>query len=160
MTNNGYGPGTGPPPRRPSEDELVNMVATAGSGVLAVNTPDGHPHLSTMLYTWDPAERIARFSTTAKRLKTRHLRRDPRSALHVYGSGLFAFATAEGTAELSDVSTEPGDAAGRELLASTSMPVDPGDEDAFLRQMVADERLVIRLRVTRLYGVVFDELVQ
>jgi hypothetical protein len=54
---------------------------------------------------------------------------------------------------LSDVTTVPGDAAGRELLAVHSSFYGEQDPDAFYRQMVANKRLVIRLHVEHLYGI-------
>jgi len=63
---------------------------------------------------------------------------------------------AEGTTQLSDVSTTPGDTAGRELLELHTAFYGELDEDRFFDQMVADQRLVIRLRVERLYGVALD----
>ncbi|WP_199486440.1 pyridoxamine 5'-phosphate oxidase family protein [Actinomadura logoneensis] len=63
-----------------------------------------------------------------------------------------AFAVAEGKAELSEVAAEAGDAVTRELLAMMGGFPDPADEAAFLEQMAKDRRVVIRLRVDRLYG--------
>lgn len=147
-----YGPGQGPGPKPVTEDDLARMVAEHRFGVLATNKRNGHPHLSTVIYAWDPGERVARISTTADRAKVRQLRRDPRAALHVPAADHMSFAVAEGVAELSGVSEEPGDAAGRELLAMTPGYADPADERAFLEQMAKDRRLVIRLRADRLYG--------
>lgn len=132
------------------------MLGARQFGVLASVKRSGHPHLSTVLYQWDPDERTVRISTTADRLKVRQLRRDPHAALHVSGPDVWSFAVAEGMAELSDASTVPGDATGRELLAMTSALNAPADEAAFLRQLVAERRLVIRLRVSRLYGTALD----
>ncbi|MWA03164.1 TIGR03618 family F420-dependent PPOX class oxidoreductase [Actinomadura sp. LD22] len=125
-------------------------------GALAANKRDGHPHLSTVAYHWDPAERVARISTTDDRAKVRRLRRDPRAALYVSSADHLAFAVAEGRAELSAVSEVPGDAAGRELLGLEPPFEDAGAEKAFLEQMVLDRRLLIRLRVSRLYGTRLD----
>lgn len=50
----------------------------------------------------------------------------------------------------------PGDAIERELLALMSGFEDPADETAFLEQMVANRRVVIRIRVSRLYGTALD----
>lgn len=132
------------------------MLGAQQFGVLASVKRSGHPHLSTVLYQWDPDERTVRISTTADRLKVRQLRRDPHAALHVAGPDVWSFAVAEGVAEISDASTVPGDATGRELLAMTSALNAPADEAAFLRQLVAERRLVIRLRVSRLYGTALD----
>jgi PPOX class probable F420-dependent enzyme len=152
-----YGPGQGPGPKPISEDDLSRILGDQGFAVLATNKKNGHPHVSTVVYTWDPDERVARISTTEGRAKVKQLRRDPRAALHASSADHLAFAVAEGTAELSDVSGEPGDAAGRELLAMTPGFDDPADERAFLEQMAKDRRLVIRLRVTRLYGTVLSD---
>ncbi|WP_242891307.1 TIGR03618 family F420-dependent PPOX class oxidoreductase [Actinomadura litoris] len=147
-----YGPGQGPGPKPVSADDLARVLGEQTFAVLATNRANGHPHLSTVVYAWDPAERVVRISTTADRVKVRQLREDPRAALHASTPDHLAFAVAEGTAELSEVSEEPGDAAGRELLAMTPGFDDPDDERLFLEQMVKDRRLVIRLRVNRLYG--------
>ncbi|MEU8798888.1 TIGR03618 family F420-dependent PPOX class oxidoreductase [Spirillospora sp. NPDC048819] len=149
-----YGPGQGPGPKPVTEDELARLLGEQQFAVLATNKKNGHPHVSTVLYAWDPAERIVRISTTAGRAKVKQLRDDPRAALHASSADHMSFAVAEGTAELSDVTEKPGDAAGRELLAMTPGFDDPADERAFLEQMVKDRRLVIRLHVTRLYGTV------
>ncbi|TDD80995.1 pyridoxamine 5'-phosphate oxidase family protein, partial [Actinomadura rubrisoli] len=149
-----YGPGQGPGPKPITEEDLSAILGEQRFAVLATNKKNGHPHVSTVVYSWDPAERVVRVSTTAGRAKVAQLRGDPRAALHASSPDHLAFAVAEGTAELSEISEKPGDAAGLELLAMTPGFADPADERAFLKQMVKDRRLVIRLRVTRLYGTV------
>ncbi|MEJ3742665.1 TIGR03618 family F420-dependent PPOX class oxidoreductase [Actinomycetes bacterium KLBMP 9797] len=149
-------PGAGPAPRPLSEEELSQLLRAQQFGVLASVKRGGHPHLSTVLYHWDPAERIVRVSTTADRLKVRQLRRHPHAAIHVAGPNVWSFAVAEGEAEISDVTTVPGDATGLELLAMTPGFDSPADEAAFLRQLVADRRVVIRIRVSHLYGTALD----
>ncbi|WP_242908974.1 pyridoxamine 5'-phosphate oxidase family protein [Actinomadura terrae] len=152
-----YGPGQGPGPKSIGEDDLARVLAEQTFAVLATNRANGHPHLSTVVYDWDPAERVVRISTTAGRAKVRQISADPRAALHAATPDHMAFAVAEGTAELSEISKEPGDATGRELLAMTPGFDDPDDERLFLEQMVKDRRLVIRLRVNRLYGTVLAD---
>ncbi|WP_214410253.1 PPOX class F420-dependent oxidoreductase [Sphaerisporangium fuscum] len=148
-------PGSGPAPRLLGEQELSRLLAGQKFGVLATLKRDGHPHLATILYAWSPQERRLRISTTAGRLKARHLRNDPRATLHV-SAGPFSYAVAEGLAEVSEPSRTPGDAVGRQLLALTPGFDDPADEAAFLEQMVADERVVLTIAVTRLYGTALD----
>lgn len=149
-------PGAGPAPRVLSEEELSRLLSEQRFGVLAGVRRTGHPHLSTVLYHWSPEERVLRISTTADRLKVRQLRRDPHAALHVNGPNVWSFAVAEGEAEVSEATTAPGDAIGRELLALTPGFADPADEAAFLGQLVAERRVVIRIRVSRLYGTALD----
>ncbi|MGI5417346.1 TIGR03618 family F420-dependent PPOX class oxidoreductase [Actinomadura luteofluorescens] len=152
-----YGPGQGPGPKPIGDDDLSRLLGEQQFGVLATNRKSGHPHVSTVVYTWDPDERVVRISTTDGRAKVKQLLRDPRAALHASGPGNLSFAVAEGSAELSPVSEEPGDATGRELLAMTPGFEDPADERAFLEQMVKDRRLVIRLHVDRLYGTILAD---
>ncbi|MER7077480.1 PPOX class probable F420-dependent enzyme [Saccharopolyspora kobensis] len=146
----------GPAPRPLSDEALSGLLGKQHFGTLATVKRSGHPHLTTMLYSWDPEARVVRFSTTADRVKVGHLRRDPRASLHVQGDDVWSFAVAEGEAETSEITTAPGDAVGRELLSIVSAAAKPDDEGAFLEQMVAERRLVIRLKVDRLYGTVLD----
>ncbi|MFI7615185.1 PPOX class F420-dependent oxidoreductase [Nonomuraea terrae] len=139
-------------PRPLTDDELSKLLAAQRFGALATNRSSGHPHLSTVRYDWDAGQRVIRISTVADRLKVRQLHGDPRCALYVASDDFWSYVVAEGEAELSPVSAEPGDEVGRELLAMQPAFAEPADEQTFLRQMVADRRLVIRLPVTRLYG--------
>lgn len=143
-------------PRALSDDALSELLSSQQFGTLATNKRSGHPHLTTMLYSWDAEERVVRFSTTADRVKVKQLRRDPRAAVHVPGGNVWSFAVAEGEAEVSDITTTPGDATGRELLAMIPEAARPADETAFLEQLVAERRVVIRLKVSRLYGTALD----
>jgi PPOX class probable F420-dependent enzyme len=146
----------GPAPRPLSDEALSDLLGKQQFGTLATNKRSGHPHLTTMVYSWDPETRIARFSTTADRIKVKHLRRGPRAALHVSGGDVWSFAVAEGEAEASKVTTAPGDAVGRELLEMIPLEARPEDEQAFLEQLVVERRLVIRLKTDRLYGTALD----
>ncbi len=145
-----------PAPRPLSDEALSDLLGRQQFGTLATNKRSGHPHLTTMVYSWDPKTRVVRFSTTADRIKVKHVRRDPRAALHVSGGDVWSFAVAEGEAEASEVTTVPGDAVGRELLAMIPATARPEDEQAFLEELVAERRLVIRLKAGRLYGTALD----
>jgi PPOX class probable F420-dependent enzyme len=146
----------GPAPRVLSDEALSDILGGQQFGTLATVKRSGHPHLTTMMYGWDPEARIVRFSTTADRVKVKQLRRDPRAALHVSGGDVWSFAVAEGEAEVSEVTTVPGDAVGRELLAMIPEAARPEDAEAFLKGLVAERRVVIRLRVGKLYGTALD----
>ncbi|MER5199329.1 pyridoxamine 5'-phosphate oxidase family protein [Streptomyces sp. NPDC002755] len=146
----------GPAPRTLSDEALSELLGRQRFGTLASVRRTGHPHLTTMAYSWDADARVVRFSTTADRVKVQHLRRDPHAALHVPGDDVWSFAVAEGEAEVSGVTTVPGDAVGRELLGMIPADARPEDEDAFLEQLVAERRVVVRLKVDRLYGTALD----
>lgn len=143
-------------PRILTDNQLVSLLGEQQFGVLATVKRSGHPHLSTVMYNWNPDERVVRISTTEDRLKARHVRNNPHLALHVNGPNIWSFAVAEGDAEVSEVTTEPGDAIGRELLSLTPGFEDPAQEAAFLEQLVNERRVVIRLKVSRLYGTALD----
>jgi PPOX class probable F420-dependent enzyme len=146
----------GPAPRVLSDEALSDLLGSQQFGTLATMKRSGHPHLTTMMYSWDPEARIVRFSTTADRVKVKQLRRDPRAALHVSGGDVWSFAVAEGEAEVSDVTTVAGDAVGQELLGMIPEAARPEDAETFLKGLVAERRVVIRLRVGRLYGTALD----
>ncbi|MGW5362800.1 pyridoxamine 5'-phosphate oxidase family protein [Actinopolymorpha pittospori] len=146
----------GPAPRTLSDEDLSDLLRKQRAGTLATVKRTGHPHLTTMLYSWDADARVVRFSTTADRIKVKQLRRDPHAALHVQGDDMWSFAVAEGEAAVSGITTLPGDAVGRELLGMIPAEARPEDEGAFLRQQVAERRVVIRLKVDRLYGTALD----
>jgi len=127
----------------PDQEQLQELIANNSQGILAAMTR---------------AERIARVSTTARRVKARILRRDPRAALHVPGAHFWSYAVAECDAEVSNVATTPGDETCQELLeVHAAFYGKIADETAFFAQMIEAERLVIRLRVRRLYGVLLDK---
>ncbi|MEV0021496.1 TIGR03618 family F420-dependent PPOX class oxidoreductase [Streptomyces atroolivaceus] len=149
-------PKSEPTPRPLTDQALSRILREQQFGVLAAVRSTGHPHLSTVLYRWDDEERVLRISSTEGRLKPRILQRNPHASLHVDGGDVWSFAVAEGTAEVSDPTVEPGDPVGRELLSLTPGFDDPAEERAFLEKAVAEHRVVIRIRVSRLYGTALD----
>ena len=154
-------PPPGPPAHRPrpktlTEEEASELLGRQRFGVLSLVRASGHPHLTTVLYQWDPAARLLRIPSVAERFKVRRLRRAPLAALHA-APGPMAYAVAEGEAEISEVTRTPGDAVGRELLAINRRLETIEDEAAFLAEQVAEQRVVIRLRVSRLYGTSLEE---
>lgn len=140
----------------PAEQPLLELIAGRQQGVLAAVTQDGYPHLTNVLYLWDADQQTARVSTTADRVKGRILMRDPRAALHVAGDHFWAYAVAECDAQLSAPAATPDDDACHELLAVHSAFYGELDEPAFFAQMIEARRLVVRLRVRHLYGVLLD----
>ncbi len=142
----------------PDQEQLQELIANNSQGILAAVTQAGYPHLTNVLYVWDAAKRRALVSTTARRVKGRILRRDGRATLHVPGAHFWSYAVAECDAEISNVATTPGDETCRELLEVHSTFYGKiADETEFFAQMIDAERLVVRLGVRRLYGVLLDE---
>lgn len=130
----------------------VPFLSKHTHGVLMTLKRDGRPQASNISYHY--ADGVARISVTDSRAKTRNLRRDPRGSLYVTSKDFWRFVVAEGTAELSDITTSPGDSAGQELLeVYNAISAEPHpDPDEFFQAMVDDQRLVVRLSVERVYG--------
>jgi PPOX class probable F420-dependent enzyme len=137
-----------------TETELRALIAVGREGVLGTIKRNGLPQLSNVLYVPGPDDAAVRISTTADRLKARNLARDPRAVLHVSGGDFWAYAVAEGHATLTEAAARPGDEACRELLDVHSALYGPRDEDAFFAEMISRQRLVIRLGLDRVYGVI------
>jgi len=135
------------------EQQLLEIIASNHQGILAAVTRAGYPHLTNVLYVWNGEERIARVSTTADRVKGRILQRDPHAALHVSGPHFWSYAVAECDAQTSSIATTPGDEASRELLEVHSAFSGEQDEASLFGRLIDERRLVVRLRVRRMYGV-------
>ena len=139
-----------------SDDKLWAAVVAAELGTVATIKKDGRPQLSDISYT--AQDGLIRFSTRTALAKVHNLRRDPRASIKVSVRGGRGYAVAEGTAELSPVSWALDDATVEELIdvyrriAGKEHP----DWDDYRRAMVADGRLVVRLRVEHLYGWIGD----
>jgi PPOX class probable F420-dependent enzyme len=139
------------------DQQHLDVIAGHREAVLATIKADGRPQLSNVLYTWDPEARVARISTTAGRVKARNLARDPRGSLYVGGSHFWTYVVADADAELIGPTTVPGDEAGQELLQVHGAFYEELDEQTFFGQMIADQRLVIRLRIVHTYGLIMEK---
>jgi PPOX class probable F420-dependent enzyme len=126
-------------------DVPLTWLADRHQAVLVTLRADGSPQTSNLAFAM--RDGVAKVSVTDARAKTRNLRRDPRAVLHVLGDSFWQYASVRVTAELSPLTTEPGDVVGRELLevyeAITGGPhPDPAE---FFQAMVDDTRLVLTL---------------
>ena len=93
-------------------------------------------------------------SLTEGRAKTRNLQRDTRATLHVSTPDMSAWAALEASAELSPVTTTPGDATGgalAELYTAIAGSEHP-DWDEYFQAMVEERRLLLTLTVSHGYG--------
>lgn len=136
-----------------SQAPLLELLAEHRMGVLATLRRDGPAQLSTVLYQYDPAAGLIRISATDNRAKVVNLRRDPRASFHVSSGAGWAYAVAEGRAELTSVAERADDPTVEELVALyRAMQGEHPDWDDFRREMVAQRRLVLRLPVERVYG--------
>jgi PPOX class probable F420-dependent enzyme len=120
--------------------------------VLVTLRRDGRPQLSNVVHHVG-TDGLVRVSTTADRAKLHNLRRTPWAALKVDGESFWSYAVLEGDVTLSDVAAGPTDAATEELVALyRSLSGEHPDWDDYRRAMVADGRVVVRVRPTYAYG--------
>ncbi|MFB7596716.1 TIGR03618 family F420-dependent PPOX class oxidoreductase [Streptomyces sp. NPDC056160] len=133
---------------------LLALLAEGHAGVLVTLRRDGRPQLSNVSHAYDPDGRVLRVSVTDDRAKTRNLRRDPRASYHVTSADRRAYTVAEGTAELTPVAAGAYDDTVEELIRLyRAVQGEHPDWDDFRATMVRDRRLVLRLRVERVYGI-------
>ena len=132
----------------------LEFVAERHHGVITTLKADGRPHLSNVAYALG-GDGVIRVSVTDGRAKTANLRRDPRASLHVTRDDFYAYVVVEATAELTPIAAEPGDATVDELVDYyRAVAGEHSDWDDYRRAMVADRRLIVRLRPERAYGMV------
>ena len=130
-----------------------DLLASTDHGALVTLKRDGRPQLSNVGHTYDPATGVIRISVTDSRAKTANLRRDPRASYYVTTPDMGAYLVAEGTAELTPVTTAPDDATADELVeVYRAIGGEHPDWDEFRAAMVEQRRLVIRIAVERTYG--------
>jgi PPOX class probable F420-dependent enzyme len=134
-----------------ADDKLRDLVTSSRRGVLVTLKRDGRPQLSNIAYA--VRDGVARISITADRAKAKNLARDPRASLHVTRDDFYAYAVVEGDATLSAVAADPGDATCDELVeVYRDVAGEHPDWDEYRAAMVQDRRLVVRLPLTRIYG--------
>jgi PPOX class probable F420-dependent enzyme len=143
-------------PDSPPDPALLQLAASRNLAALAAVKRDGRPQLSMVNYALavDGDTVTARVSVVDGRAKVANLRRDPRASLLVTSPDGWSYAVLEGDAELSAVAQAPDDPTVEELveLYRTIRGEDHPDWDDYRRAMVADHRLVLRVHVTKVYG--------
>lgn len=133
-------------------DEALTFLREHRNGVLTTLKRDGRPQLSNIIYAVQDDGTVD-ISVTAARAKSRNAARDPRVSLHVTRDDFSAYVVIDGDAELSAVSTEPGDAAGLRLQALYRQLIgEHEDWDDYLQAMVTDQRQVLTISPTHAYG--------
>ncbi len=135
--------------------DLTNALSFARShrqGILLTLRSDGRPQSSNIAFGVGD-DGIVRISVTDDRAKTQNLRRDPRASLHVNRADFYAYVVLEGDAVLSPVAARPDDATVEELIELyRALQGEHPDWNSYREAMVADGRLVVRLRPSRAYG--------
>ena len=133
--------------------DLHALIAESRLGVLATIKSDGRPQLSPVTPFYDREAGTVQVSMTDGRAKTANLRRDPRAAIEVTSSDGWAWATAEGPVELVGPSTDPDGPEVDALVAYYRAAAgEHPDWDEYRATMVADRRVLMTMRVNRVYG--------
>lgn len=133
-------------------DAALAFARERSVGILATIRSNGRPQLSNITYAIDDQD-VIRLSVTANRAKTKNIQRDARVSLHVIREDFWAYVVIEGDAELTGVSTEPGDAVGQELAdLYRKLNGEHPDWDDYFQAMIVDQRQVLRIRPTHAYG--------
>jgi PPOX class probable F420-dependent enzyme len=144
----------------PLRDDLLALAGSRNVGALVTLKRDGRPQLSNVNFALDTdpvaGTAVVRVSVTDGRAKVANLRRDPRASLMVGTPDGWSYAVLEGKAELSPVARREDDATVEELIDvyRAVRGEDHPDWDDYRRAMVADRRLVLRLHVEHVYGLV------
>ncbi|MFT8179257.1 PPOX class F420-dependent oxidoreductase [Mycobacteroides chelonae] len=129
------------------------LIADSRIGVLATIRSTGLPQLSPVTPFYDRDKGVIYVSMTDGRAKTVNLRRDPRAALEVTSSDGRAWATAEGRVTLTGPGTDPHGPEVEALVdyyrgAAGEHP----DWEEYRAVMVSDRRVLMALKVERVYG--------
>ena len=133
-------------------DTALGFVRPRHQGVLVTLRRDGRPQLSNIAYRVG-VDDVIRISVTADRAKTKNLARDGRASLYVCRDDFWAYVVIDGAAELSPVATRPDDATVDELVdLYRSLQGEHPDWNEYRTAMVADKRVVARIRPERAYG--------
>jgi uncharacterized protein len=140
----------------PVDKAMLDFAAQRNLGTLATLKRDGRPQLSNVTFALDPGSAVVRISVTETRAKVRNLRRDPRASLLVSRQDGWTYVVLEGDVELTPVTQAADDATMQELVdVYREISGEHPDWDDYRRAMIADRRLVARLRVGHTYGLPF-----
>lgn len=130
----------------------LDFARSRRNGVLITLKADGRPQSSNIVYVVGPDD-VIRISVTDPRAKTRNAQRDPRVSLHVSADDFWSYVVLEGDADLTPVAADPHDATVDELVELyRAVQGEHPDWEDYRASMVADQRLVLRLRPTHAYG--------
>ena len=131
--------------------EALEFAAATHNGVLVTQKRDGRPQLSNISHA--VLDGVVKISITAGRAKYNNLLRNAHASLYVTRADFWAYVVLDGDAELSEVATKTTDPGVDELVeVYRAVLGEHPDWDDYRRAMVADRRVVVRLKPTHAYG--------
>lgn len=130
-----------------------DLIEATTLAVLATVRSDGVPQLSPVTAVYDRPSDTILVSMTEGRAKTANLRRDPRAALEFTSADGRSWATADGPVTLAGPADSPADPAVDALVDYYRRGAgEHPDWDEYRRVMVEDRRVLMSLRIDRVYG--------
>ena len=136
----------------PDISSALEWATKRKHGVLITIRRDGRPQSSDISYSVEDSAFL--ISLTDGRAKTHNIRRDPRVVLHLTEPSSWSYLSFDGTAELSEVTTDPGDDTSNRLVAyyeAVAGQAHP-DWDEYRQAMIDEGRLLVRLVPTSVVG--------
>ena len=133
-------------------DAAMTWAGERTQAVLITLRRDGRAQSSDISY--DLKDGVFRISLTHDRAKTYNMRRDPRVVLHLTERDSWSYLSFDGTVELTDVTTTPGDATSDALcdyferVAGKAHP----DWDEYRQAMIDEGRLLALFTPTSVVG--------
>lgn len=135
--------------------QALEFAGSRHNGVLVTQKRNGRPQLSNISYV--VIDGVVKISITAGRAKYSNLERNPQASLYVTRDDFWGYVVLEGEADLSAVSTKADDRGIDELVeVYRAIAGEHPDWDDYRRAMIADKRVVVRLRPTYAYGMLGD----
>lgn len=132
--------------------DALDFIRDKRHGVIITEKSDGRPQSSNITFHVDDDD-VIRISVTDGRAKTKNMRRTGRASLHVNRDDFWAYAVIEADVEITPVAADPNDATVDELVEYyRAVAGEHDDWDDYRRAMVADRRVVLKLRPTHAYG--------
>jgi PPOX class probable F420-dependent enzyme len=128
------------------EDRVRQFLEQHHAAVQATIKPDGRPHVARIGVGLVDGKLWS--SATQDRVRTGHLRRDPRSTLYLAGRGPQEWLGLETTVTILD----GPDAPELNLRLYRVLAGEPDDLEEYLGAMVAEKRLIFEFQIERAYG--------
>ena len=128
------------------DDKVRRFLEDHHDAVQTTTKKDGTPHVARIGVGLVDGKLWS--SATQDRVRTKHLRRDPRCALMVMGDNRYEWMGLETRVTILD----GPDAPQLNLKLYRSLAGEPDDLDEYLEAMVAEQRLIYEFGIRRTYG--------
>jgi PPOX class probable F420-dependent enzyme len=128
------------------DDKVKSFLEQNGQAVMTTLRLDGTPHMARVLVALVNGKLWS--SGTQDRVRTKHLRRDPRCGLFVMGSNRYEWMGLDTEVAILD----GPDAAEQNLELYRAAAGEPDDLEEYLAAMVKEKRLIYEFDVKRSYG--------